>query len=70
MHLPQSVDLTPKGKLVFERPEYGEIEYFENVEYTLQISVAPNGIEIDYYGDDGNYLEDEQILLIVNHYNK
>lgn len=70
MQLPQSVDLTPKGKLVFERPEYGEIEYFENVEYTLQISVAPNGIEIDYYGDDGNYLEDEQILLIVNHYNK
>jgi hypothetical protein len=59
MQLPQSVDLTPKGKLVFERPEYGEIDYFENVEYTLQISVAPNGIEIDYYGEDGNYLEDE-----------
>ena len=65
MKLPNLVDLTPKGKIV-ERANLGEEGYAENVEYHLIISVSNYTTNIDYYGEDDTFLEEEQIKEIIN----
>ena len=57
MKLPQSVDLTPQGKIV-EPSELGEIGYSENVNYNLRMSTEQGYLWIDYYGEDDTFLSD------------
>lgn len=57
MHLPLTIDLTPKGKIV-HRASFGTKDYIDNIEYTLQIHFVTDYIHIDYYGEDGTLLSD------------
>lgn len=67
MTLPLTVDLTPKGKIVFKRPKFGTKAYIENVEYFIQIIPDCNGVTIQYYGEDDNYFDNDQIAEVLNY---
>lgn len=69
MNLPTKVDLKTNGKLDFETPQYGEIEYFENIECTLQISIQGDTCVIDYYCENDTYLDDEKVMQVVKKFN-
>lgn len=64
MNLPNYVDKTPNGKIV-KVPNIGTENYIENVCYSLQISFMNNVVFIEYHGEDGSFLEDEEIEFII-----
>lgn len=57
MHLPLTIDLTPKGKIV-HRASFGTKDYIDNIEYTLQLNFMGDYLAIDYYGENGTLLSD------------
>ena len=64
MNLPSTIDLCPDGDLV-ERANIGQEGYYENIEYTLTISISDNITTIEYCGEDGTYLDKQQIEQII-----
>ena len=64
MNLPNSIDVTPKGKIV-PTAKLGEPGYIENEEYQLNFTPVADGVEINYIGESGKYLDDEFIFEIV-----
>lgn len=66
--LPSYVDLTPDGRIV-RRAEIGEDGYYENETYILQLEHSTDGIFVNYYGDDDNFLEAEQVREAILEHN-
>ena len=62
----QRFDLTPKGKLVVERPEILSKEYNEIMEYEMIISFVEGGIVIFWLGEDGTEMQLEEYLTLTN----
>jgi hypothetical protein len=67
MFLPSICDLKPSGKLLFERPEYGQPGYFDNVQYTLQLHFDEDGVHVIYYGEDDTFLPEEKVKEVIKH---
>jgi len=64
MNLPFLIDKKPNGKLI-NRANYGELGYFYNIEYQLQISFIEGSLNISYYGEDNTFLTDDEIFKII-----
>jgi hypothetical protein len=62
----QRFDLTPKGKLVVERPEILSKEYNENMEYEMILTFVDGGIIVYWYGEDGTEMSLEEYLSKVS----
>jgi hypothetical protein len=62
----QKFDLTPKRKLIAERPEILSKEYDENIEYDMAIRFVDNGVVIFWYGEDGTEMQLEEYLTLIN----
>jgi hypothetical protein len=62
----QKFDLTPKRKLIAERPEILSKEYDENIEYDMAIRFVDNGVVIFWYGEDGTEMQLEEYLTLTN----
>ena len=60
IHYPLRVDKTPDGQIV-ETAGLFEEGYGENIEYKLQLSFEDDHIFVNYYGEDGQYLSEEEI---------
>jgi hypothetical protein len=64
MNLPFLIDKKPNGRLV-DRANYGELGYFDNIEYQLQISFIEGSLNISYYGEDDTFLTEQEIFKII-----
>jgi hypothetical protein len=61
----QRFDLTPKGKLVAERPTILSKEYNENMEFEMNIRFVEGGVVISWYGEDGSEISIEEYLTLI-----
>lgn len=67
--IPNSVDLTPEGEIVIPNEEYLSDAYIDNVNYTAEIQPSANGLQVQFYGEDDSYLDQEQVkqaILLFN----
>jgi len=59
VYIPTLLDFDPENKkITFKNPEIHSKEYFENIQYSLQLHISGSGIFIIYYGEDDSYLSE------------
>lgn len=63
------MDKTPSGRIV-KPAQTGEQGYRDNINYWLEISFSGSAVNIDYYGSDDRYLEDDEIQYIIENAEK
>lgn len=62
--LPTKFDLTPSGRIK-EKSEYSEEEYFENVEYEINVHNTEDGLSVHWYGEDDTEISLEEYLELI-----
>ena len=68
MFLPAFVDKTPNGDIK-KRTDIGGDGYAENFECELSIILTGDGVTIDYYCEDLTYLDDQEIIQVLELHN-
>ena len=69
MRLPISVDKTDSGNIV-KRANVGERGYAANTEFFLVFQVTADGVFVEYQGEDDRFLDDEEVLFIIENRDK